>query len=62
MLQEKNEDVGNAKGLLINTYDSVTCVISGITNVELFLMDMHSWVMNTCYILWTFCYVQIDSP
>ena len=42
MLQEKNEDVGNAKGLLINgvtTYDPVTCVISGITNVELFLTD-----------------------
>lgn len=40
MLREKNdEDVGNAKGLLINTYDPVTCVISGITYVELFLMD-----------------------
>ena len=43
MLQEKNEDLGNAKGLLINGvttyYDPVTYVISGITNVELFLTD-----------------------
>lgn len=37
--KKMNEDVRNAKGLLINTYDPVTCLISGITNVELFLTD-----------------------